>query len=185
MGLFQDIKVQCMCLHKPRRCAMHSQWFFLPFITVQYIEKTLHKLAHHRNYLTIICYDKSYRKSLQWFFWKEADHISKPSRKSLIHWLRRQEETEDLSNKKNHKKQTSSFQVQVTMNDKLNRMELSQSSTWWETSITDSIKITENGEVFTGNPHTNRYLQQPCNYPWFHAEKEHPERRGAPYLMLQ
>ena len=54
-----------------RRCAIYSM-NFLAFITVQYIEKTLHKLAHHWNHLTIICYDKTYRKSLQWFSWKEA-----------------------------------------------------------------------------------------------------------------
>jgi len=70
------------------------------------------------------------------------------------------------------------------------------SSTVWNSHNISSIYIndeklalqtassTEEGEVFTRNPHTNRYLQWPCNYPWFHVEKEHSERRGAPYLML-
>ena len=109
---------------------MHSQWFFLPFRTVQYIEKTLHKLAHHRNYLTK--QNKTYKKSLQWSE-KKLPYLQafKKEFDSLTTW-RRQEETEDLSNKKN---KTSSFQVQVTMNDKLNRMELSQGSTWWELAL--------------------------------------------------
>ena len=158
---------------------MHSQWFLLPFRTVQYIEKTLHKLAHHRNYLTK--QNKTYRKSLQWSekrlpylqaFKKEFDSLTTG---------RRQEETEDLSNKKKKNiilPSAGNNEWQVEQDGTLTRFYM------MSTSITDSIKITENGEVFTGNPHTNRYLQRPCNYPWFHTKKERPERRGAPYLML-
>ena len=132
MGLFQDIKVKCMCLHKPRRCAMHALSMIFSSIQNCAVHRedstqtsTSQELSHQTN--------KTYRKSLQWSekrlpylqaFKKEFDSLTAG---------RRQEETEDLSDK--NKKKTSSFQVQVTMNDKLNRMELSQGSTWWELAL--------------------------------------------------
>ena len=158
------------CIHN---CAVHRE-------DSTQTSSTSQELSHHHLLW------QNLQKISTMILLKRGYHISKPSRKSLIHWLRRQEETEDLFNREK-KSQKTNIILPSAGNDE---WQVEQDRTLTEfymmrTSITDSMKITENGEVFTGNPHTNRYWQQPCNYPWFHARNEHPEKRGAPYLMLR
>ena len=135
-----------------------------------YIEKTLDKVPHHWNHLTIICYDKTCRKSLQWFSWKEA--IISPSLQERVCFT-------DYMKRKGDKQRICLIQNNNNNNNNKKNSILPSGGNRWMSSSTDRT-FTRFLAYYTWweirNQHINRYLQWPCHHPYVVShEEKHPE----------